>query len=80
MHDPAQSATEPTATPAVAASTRVLLTVEQAAERLSIGRTSMFKLLKTKQIASVLVGQLRRVPASEIDAYVERLIAEQTAA
>jgi len=59
---------------------RVLLTVEQAAERLAIGRSNMFKLIKTKQIASVRIGQLRRVPATEIDAYVERLIAEQNAA
>lgn len=59
---------------------RVLLTVEHAAERLSIGRSNMFKLLRTNQIASVRIGQLRRVPASEIEAYVERLMAEQNAA
>jgi excisionase family DNA binding protein len=59
---------------------RVLLTVEQAAAALAIGRTNVFKLIKTKEIASVRVGQLRRIPASEIDAYVARLIAEQNAA
>jgi excisionase family DNA binding protein len=59
---------------------RVLLTVEQAAAALAIGRTNVFKLIKTKQIASVRVGQLRRIPATEIDAYVARLIAEQNAA
>jgi excisionase family DNA binding protein len=72
--DFARAATAPDSGP------RVLLTVEQAAERLSIGRSNMFKLLKTKQITSVRIGQLRRVPASEIEAYVERLIAEQNVA
>jgi excisionase family DNA binding protein len=59
---------------------RVLLTVEQAAERLSISRTNMFKLIKAKDIESVRIGQLRRIPASAIDAYVQRLIEEQNAA
>jgi excisionase family DNA binding protein len=59
---------------------RVLLTVEQAAERLSISRTNMFKLIKAKRIESVRIGQLRRVPATAIDAYVHRLIAEQNSA
>lgn len=63
-----------------AASPRVLLTVEQAAAALAIGRTNMFKLIKAGQIASVRVGQLRRIPAAEIDAYVARLLAEQNAA
>jgi excisionase family DNA binding protein len=45
---------------------RVLLTVEEAAERLGIGRTSMFKLIRTGEIESVRIGRLRRVPVSEI--------------
>jgi excisionase family DNA binding protein len=53
---------------------RVLLTAEEAAERLGIGRTVMFKLIRTGEIESVQIGRLRRVPASEIQKYANRLI------
>jgi excisionase family DNA binding protein len=62
--------------PAVVRTTpeRVLLTAEEAAERLGIGRTFMFKLIRTGVIDSVQIGRLRRVPASEIQNYADRLI------
>src|SRR3712207_7008995 len=44
---------------------RTLLSVEAAAHQLSIGRTTMYALLKTRAIASIKVGRLRRVPRSE---------------
>ena len=59
---------------------RVLLTVEAAAEQLSISRTMMFALLKAGDVASVRVGRLRRVPAAELDVFARRLVAEQNAA
>jgi len=55
---------------------RVLLTVEEAADRLSIGRTTMYALIKAGHIATVRVGYLRRVPAAALTDYVQRL-AEQ---
>ncbi|MDQ0378579.1 excisionase family DNA-binding protein [Amycolatopsis thermophila] len=58
---------------------RVMLTVEEAAERLGIGRTLMFKLLRTGQIESVRIGRLRRVPASAIQDYAARLVASASA-
>ncbi len=67
-----------TATPA--APPRTLLSVEAAATQLSIGRTTMYALLKTGAIESVRVGRLRRVPAEALTAYTTRLIAEQNAA
>jgi len=57
-----------------------LLSVEAAATQLSIGRTTMYALLKTGAIGSVKVGRLRRVPADALTAYTTRLIAEQNAA
>jgi len=54
-----------------------LLTVEEAARRLSLGRTTLYALLKDGQITSVRVGRLRRVPAEALDAYTARLIVEQ---
>ncbi len=59
---------------------RTLLSVEAAATQLSIGRTTMYALLKTGAIESVRVGRLRRVPAEALTAYTTRLIAEQNAA
>jgi excisionase family DNA binding protein len=57
-----------------------LLTVEAAAQRLSIGRTTMYALLKNGQINSVRIGRLRRIPADALTAYTDRLAAEQNAA
>jgi len=54
-----------------------LLTVEEAARRLSLGRTTLYALLKDGQITSVRVGRLRRIPAEALDAYTARLISEQ---
>ncbi|WP_431894641.1 excisionase family DNA-binding protein [Nonomuraea sp. bgisy101] len=51
----------------------LLLTVEEAARRLRIGRTQMFHLLTTGVIESVLIGRLRRVPAESLTDYVATL-------
>ena len=56
---------------------RQMLTVEQAAEALGIGRTTMFALIKAGEIETVRIGRLRRVPADQIDAYTARLQTEQ---
>lgn len=53
--------------------TLVLLTVEEAARRLGIGRTLCFRLISTGQLESVPVGRLRRVPADAVHDYVTRL-------
>jgi excisionase family DNA binding protein len=58
---------------------RIMLTAEEAAERLGIGRTLMFRLLRTGQIESVRIGRLRRVPASAIQDYAARLAHGSTA-
>ncbi|MCA1695287.1 MAG: helix-turn-helix domain-containing protein [Actinobacteria bacterium] len=61
-------------------SLNTLLTVEEAARRLSIGRTTMYALLKDSQINSVRIGRLRRIPSEALAVYTARLIAEQHAA
>jgi excisionase family DNA binding protein len=48
----------------------VLLTVEEAAERLRIGRTTMYALVSSGVVEPVKVGRLRRVPVECVDAYV----------
>ncbi|MEU4801062.1 helix-turn-helix domain-containing protein [Actinosynnema sp. NPDC023587] len=59
---------------------RALLSVEAAARALSIGRTTMFGLIKSGAIMSVQIGRLRRIPLSAIAEFTARLTAEQTAA
>lgn len=56
---------------------KVLLTVEEAAARLNLGRTSVFGLIKRGEIASVQIGRSRRIPARVLELYANRLLAEQ---
>jgi excisionase family DNA binding protein len=60
--------------------TRVLLTVEEAAEYLGVGRTLMYRLIKENEVTTVQIGRLRRVPREAIDNYAARILAEQSAA
>jgi excisionase family DNA binding protein len=55
---------------------RVLLTVDEAAAALSLGRTYLYRLLMSKEITSVKVGRVRRVPVSALTDYVARRLAE----
>jgi excisionase family DNA binding protein len=52
---------------------RVLLTVEEAAEQLGIGRTLTYKLINSGEIESIRIGRLRRVPTTAIQDYARRL-------
>ncbi|MGH3755664.1 MAG: helix-turn-helix domain-containing protein [Pseudonocardiaceae bacterium] len=56
---------------------RVLLTVEEAAERLHIGKTKTYALVKAGEIESVLIGRLRRIHIDAIDTYAARLVSQQ---
>jgi excisionase family DNA binding protein len=47
-----------------------LLTVEEAAQVLSLGRTFFYNLLRCNEIASVKIGRCRRVPFEALEAYV----------
>ncbi|WP_445186868.1 helix-turn-helix domain-containing protein [Pseudonocardia sp. Cha107L01] len=58
--------------------TRVLLTVEEAAESLGIGKTKTYSLVMAGEIASVQIGRLRRVHIDSVREYAARLVADQT--
>lgn len=53
---------------------RVLLTVEEAAEQLGIGRTLTYALIRSGEIESVRIGRLRRLPTTAIQDYARRLV------
>ena len=52
---------------------RLVLTIEQAARRLGIGRTLMYSLVMTGEVESVMIGRLRRVPVECLAEYVTKL-------
>ncbi len=54
-------------------SPKLLLRVEEAAQRLGIGRTLMYQLVTRGDVESVPVGRLRRIPAECLDEYVAAL-------
>lgn len=54
---------------------RILLTVEEAGQRLGVGRTMAYSLVRSGALESVRIGRLRRVPVSAIDAFAARLVA-----
>lgn len=50
----------------------LLLTIEEAAERLQVGRCTMQALLLSGEVQSFKIGRLRRVPPAALDAYIRR--------
>ena len=52
---------------------RILLTVEQAAEVLAVGRTTVFHLIRTGQLATVRIGRLRRVSVDALHEFAREL-------
>ena len=53
---------------------KVLLTAEEAAARLGIGRTKVFGLMASGRLKSVSIGRSRRVPATALEAFVAQLL------
>jgi excisionase family DNA binding protein len=60
----------------VIAEDRLLLRIEEAANRLGIGRSLMYRLVLSGQVQSVPLGRLRRIPSEALREYVERLRVE----
>lgn len=62
---------------AVTTPRKLLLSVEEAAEVLGVGRTAMYALLRTGAVRSVTLGRSRRVRPEDLEAYVEQLAEDQ---
>lgn len=52
---------------------KVLLTPEEAAAALSLGRTKVYELIRVGALRSVRIGKCRRVPAVALSEFVDRL-------
>ena len=59
---------------------KLLFTIEEAAEVLSVGRSTVYDLVRTRLLDTVLIGRSRRVPASALRELVERLREPERAA
>jgi excisionase family DNA binding protein len=66
----------PDRTPAVP----LLVTVEEAAELLRLGRTRMYELVMSGQVQSVKVGRRRLIPRKSLEEFVDGLIGDQVPA
>ena len=51
---------------------RMLLTVVEAARRLGIGRSSMYRLLDAGEVRSIHVGRSHRIPVDALSEFVNR--------
>ncbi|MFI6861535.1 helix-turn-helix domain-containing protein [Streptomyces sp. NPDC050421] len=55
-----------------------LLTVPEAMARLKIGRSTLYDLLHTRNLASLTIGRARRIPTHALDDYIQRHLEEAT--
>jgi len=56
---------------------KVLLSVKEAAERLSLGRTKAYELIASGQLRSVNIGRARRVPVDALPEFVQSLRSQE---
>lgn len=59
---------------------QLVLTVDDAAERLCVSRTLMYALVSSGEVESVRIGRLRRIPVDALSTFVESLRAHQKGA
>ena len=52
---------------------KLLLSPEEAAEALGVGRSRVYDLMRKRELMSVRIGKSRRVPVAAVRSYVERL-------
>jgi excisionase family DNA binding protein len=57
----------------------ILVTVQEAATMLSIGRTAAWELVRKHTIKSIKIGRTRRVPVAAIQEYIEHLLEDEVA-
>jgi excisionase family DNA binding protein len=54
----------------------ILFSVEEVADILHIGRSTVFNLIKQGKIQSIKLGRSRRVPIDAMQTYVDELVSE----
>ncbi|WP_432197268.1 helix-turn-helix domain-containing protein [Streptomyces sp. bgisy027] len=54
-----------------------LLTVPQVMERLQLGRTAVYDLLRTRQLASITLGRARRIPTHALTDFIHTRLEQE---
>jgi excisionase family DNA binding protein len=54
----------------------LLLTVDEAAARLSISRWTVYNLIRSGELASITIGRARRIPLEAVDKYITQRLEE----
>ena len=57
-----------------------LLTVPQVMERLQLGRTAVYDLIRTRQLASITLGRTRRIPTHALTDFIHTRLDQEAAA
>ncbi len=52
---------------------RLLISVEETAELLGVGRSTIYDLMRTRALPSVRIGRSRRIPLDGLREYIEHL-------
>ena len=55
-----------------------LLTIDQARQRLAIGKSKLWQLIQSGEIRSCKIGRARRIPVEAIDEFIARELADQS--
>lgn len=55
--------------------TKLLLTPQEAADALSINRSTLYQLLMRGEIPSITIGRARRIPLKWLEAWIEQQLA-----
>ncbi|OON80522.1 helix-turn-helix domain-containing protein [Streptomyces tsukubensis] len=57
-----------------------LLTVPQVMERLQLGRTAVYDLIRSRQLTSLTLGRARRIPAHALTDFIRTRLDQEAAA
>jgi excisionase family DNA binding protein len=57
-----------------------LLTVPQVMARLQLGRSAVYDLLRTRQLASITLGRARRIPTHALTDFIRTRLDQEAAA
>lgn len=56
---------------------KLLLSVDEAAEQLGVGRTMLYELMQSGRVESIKIRKLRKIPYAALRLYVEHLREQQ---
>ncbi|MGW7272215.1 helix-turn-helix domain-containing protein [Streptomyces sp. NPDC054864] len=60
----------------MSAATAELLTVPEVMERLKLGRSKVYDLIRTHRLPSFTIGRARRIPAEAVQHFIREQLAE----